>query len=53
VLNLCDGGGLEAHDLLIEKLLELFTADVVLVQIELEEFGIQRRSDRLIIRIML
>ena len=51
--NLRDGGGLEAHDFLVKKLLELFPANVVLVQIELEEFGVQRGGDRLIIRVML
>jgi len=50
---LCDGSRLEAHDFFVKELFELFATDVVLVQIELEEVGVERRGDGLIIRVML
>ena len=51
--QLCHGGGAERHDFLVEQLLQLFTADIVFMQIKLEKLGIKWRRDRFIIRIML
>jgi len=47
------GLGLEAHDLLVEKLFELLAGDIVLIQIELEEFRVEWWSNRFILRVML
>jgi len=52
VYVLCDGSGLEGHDLLVEELFELFAADVVFVEIKLEEFRVERGCDRFVIGVM-
>jgi hypothetical protein len=44
---------LEAHDFIVQQLFELFTANIVLVEIELEEFGIERGSDWFVIGVVL
>lgn len=51
--HLCDGSGLEAHDLLVEEMFELFAADVVLVEVEFEEVGVERGSDGFVFGVVL
>lgn len=52
-LCLRDGGGLEAHNLFVEELFQLFTADVVFVEIELKKFRVKWRRNGFIVGIVI
>ena len=43
----------EGHDLFIKKFLELLATNVILMKIKLEEFGVEWRSNWLIVGVML
>jgi hypothetical protein len=42
----------ERHDFLVKQLLERLAGDLVLLKVKLEEVGRERRSDRLVVRVV-
>jgi len=50
--TLCQGRWVETHNLFVQQFFQLFSTDIVLVQVKFKELGIERWCNRLVIRIV-